>query len=174
MTNIFLEGCVTLLTKEKLIQILIKGRSDCYINKSSEYNPYTKSFLYDWEFKTQIDDFIFTDSYRGFNPYSGVEYVYEKNNNFPIWSCDYVGYVKENTIISINEVYSFLKEARASHLKGHNGDLFSNYSYEKGLFKYGTYFEGNINSLLQIEDFYYKNILVAQQVTAGRINQNIL
>lgn len=154
------------------MQIIIKGRNDCYIKKSSEYNPYTKSVLYDWEFKTQIDDFIFTDSYRGFNPYSGVEYVYNKHNNFPIWSCDYVGYVKQNTSVSAHEIYSFLKEARASHLKSCNGDLFSNHLYKNNMFKYETSFEGDVSSLLQIEDFYYNNLLIAQQITSGRFIQN--
>jgi hypothetical protein len=52
---------------------LITGRMECYIKKSPSYNPYTKSDLYDWTFKLETDDLIFTDSYRGFNPYSGVE-----------------------------------------------------------------------------------------------------
>ncbi|MFL0197722.1 DUF5680 domain-containing protein [Clostridium sp. WILCCON 0269] len=117
----------------------------------------------------EIDDLIFTDSYRGFNPYSGVEYVYEKDNDIPIWSCDYVGYIKQDTNVSAEKIYRFLKEARGMHLKNCGGNLFSNYTYENGLFQYETFFQGDINSLLQIENFYYKALLSAQQITAGRL-----
>ena len=107
-----MKGDVELISKEKLIKILIKGRYECYVLKDSSYNPYTKSVLYDWDFKLEIDDMIFTDSYRGFNPYSGVEYVYNKDNNIPVWSCDYVGYVNQDANVSSEEIYKFLKEAR--------------------------------------------------------------
>jgi hypothetical protein len=80
-----------MFSQDKLMQILIKGRYECYIKKSADYNPYKKSVLYDWEFKTEIYGFIFTNSYRGFNPYSGVEYVYPAGSDVPIWFCDYVG-----------------------------------------------------------------------------------
>jgi hypothetical protein len=158
-----------LVSKEKLIITLIKGRYECYVRKDSSYNPYTKSVLYDWDFKLEIDDMIFTDSYRGFNPYSGVEYVYKKDNNIPVWSCDYVGYVDQDANVSSEEIYKFLKEARGKHLKNCKDNLFSNYTYENDLFKYKTSFQGDVNSLLQIENFYYKNLLVTQQMTAGRL-----
>ena len=112
---------------------------------------------------------IFTDSYRGFNPYSGVEYVYEKNNSIPVWSCDYVGYVNQNNNVSSEEIYKFLKEARGNHLNTCGNNLLSNHTYENGIFKYETFLRGDIHSLLQVENFYYKNLLVAQQITAGRL-----
>ncbi len=157
------------ISKEKLIKVLIKGRNECYVKKSPVHNPYTKSVLYDWDFKLEIDNLIFTDSYRGFNPYSGVEYVYEKEKRIPVWSCDYVGYVNQDNNISSTKIYSFLKEARGSHLHTCNNDLFSNYSYEKGAFKYETLFQGGVSALLQVENFYYENQLVAQQITAGKL-----
>lgn len=150
------------------MKILAEGRYECYVRKNSSYNPYKKSEVYDWDFKLEIDDFIFTDSYRGINPYSGVEYIYEKDNNIPAWSCDYVGYVNQGANVSSEGIYKFLKEARGNHLKNCNGDLFSNYIYENGMLKYETTFQGDVNSLLQIENFYYNNLLVAQQMTAGR------
>lgn len=92
----------------------------------------------------------------------------------PVWSCDCVGYVNHDVKISSEEIYKFLKEARGRHLKYCQGNLFSNYDYENGMLKYETYFHGDVNSILQTENFYYKNILVAQQVTAGRLkNSNI-
>jgi hypothetical protein len=66
---------VLMISLDKLMRILIKGRYECYIKKSADYNPYVKSDLYDWEFKLPINGFVFIDAYRGFNPYSGVEYV---------------------------------------------------------------------------------------------------
>ena len=54
-----------MVSKEKLIRTIIEGRRECYVKKSPSYNPYTKSELYDWEFRLETDDFIFTDSYRG-------------------------------------------------------------------------------------------------------------
>ena len=158
-----------MISEKKLIKALIKGRYECYVKKNSSYNPYTKSKLYDWEFKLKIDDMTFADSYRGFNPYSGVEYVYEKDNNIPVWSCDYVGYVNQASKISSEEVYKFLKEARGNHLMNCQGNLFSNYTYENEMYKYEALFQGDINSILQIENFYFKSLLVAQQITAGRL-----
>jgi hypothetical protein len=158
-----------MITEEKLMKSLIKGRHDCYVKKNSLYNPYKKSELYDWDFKLEINDLIFTDSYRGFNPYSGVEYVYEKDNNIPVWSCDYVGYVNQDSKISSEEIYKFLKEARGNHLMSCQGNLFSNCIYKNQMFKYETIFQGDLNSMLQIENIYYKNLLVAQQMTAGRL-----
>lgn len=157
-----------MISEEKLIKALIKSRYECYVKKNSSYNPYTKSKLYDWEFKLKIDDMTFTDSYRGFNPYSGVEYVYEKDNNIPVWSCDYVGYVNQDAKVSSDEIYKFLKEARGNHLMNCKGNLFSNYTYEDEMFRYKALFQGDINSILQIENFYFKSLLVAQQITAGR------
>ena len=111
----------------------------------------------------------FTDSYRGFNPYSGVEYVYEKNNNIPVWSCDYVGYANQNSDVASAEIYKFLKEARGNHLTNCGDNLFSNFTFENGLFKYVTSFQGDINALLQTENIYNNSLLVAQQITAGRL-----
>lgn len=158
-----------MISEAKLVKALIKGRYECYVKKSPKYNPYVKSELYDWDFKMEIDDLIFTDSYRGFNPYSGIEYVYEKENNIPVWSCDYVGYVNQDAIVSSEEIYKFLKEARGNHLLNCLDNLFSDYIYENEKLKYETFFQGDVNSLLQIENLYCMNLLVAQQMTAGRI-----
>ena len=160
-----------MISKEILIKTIIKGRYECYVRKNSAYNPYRKSEIYDWEFKLETDGLVFTDSYRGFNPYSGVEYIYEKGYSIPVWSCDYVGYVKQNADVSAEEIYKFLKESRGDHLKNCGYNLFSNHRYENGMFKYETVFQGDANSLLQIEDFYYNNLLAAQQITAGRLKQ---
>jgi hypothetical protein len=158
-----------MISKEDLMQVLIKGRYECYISKSSDYNPYKKSVLYDWEFKTETNGFVFTDSYRGFNPYSGVESVYPVGNDIPIWSCDYIGYVVPDTEIFADKVYEFLKEARGAHLLNCNGNLFSDYKYDNEVFQYKTHFQGDVNAILQVENFYYGDNLVAQQMTAGRL-----
>lgn len=162
-----------MISQEKLMKTLIKGKYESYIRQNSSYNPYTKSVMYDWEFKLQIDDLIYTDYFRGFNPYSGVEYIYEKNNDTPIWSCDYVGYVKQDTDVSAQEIYKFLKEARGNHLKDCNNNLFSDYKYENSMFQYETHFQGDVTALLQIENFYYNNLLIAQQMTSGRLKQSV-
>lgn len=156
-----------MITKEKLMSLLVRGRQKCYIKKSSDYNPYKKSVLYDWEFAIEIDGFIFTDAYRGFNPYSGVEYVYSAGNSTPIWSCDYIGYVVPGAEISAERVYGFLKEARGAHLLNCNGELFLDYLYENGALQYKTHFQGDIGALLQVENFYFEDSLIAQQITAG-------
>lgn len=161
-----------MISKENLIKILKKGRYECYVRKNSSYNPYEKSEVYDWNFKIDIDDLTFSDSYRGFNPYSGVEYVYEKDNNIPVWSCDYVGYANQDADVSVEEIYKFLKEARGNQIKNSEDNLFSNYKYENKEFRYETSFQGSIYALLQIEKFYYKGLLVAQQITAGRLKQS--
>ncbi len=161
-----------MIMEDKLIKALIKGRLECYIKKSPSYNPYIKSILYDWEFKLEIDDLVFTDAYRGFNPYSGVEYVYDKNSDNPIWFCDYIGYAHQDKDISSQEIYQFLKEGRANHLDTCKDKLFSNFAYKKDVLKYETSFKRDLNSLLQIENIYYKESIVANQISAARINQN--
>lgn len=158
-----------MISKEDLMQLLIKGRYECYVRKSAEYNPYVNSDIYDWEFKIEINGFVFTDSYRGFNPYSGVEYVYISGNNIPIWSCDYIGYVVPDTGIPAGKVYEFLKEARGAHLLNCNGNLFLDYQYYNGVLQYKTNFQGNASALLQMENFYCDDKLVAEQMTAGRL-----
>jgi hypothetical protein len=165
----FLRRYLKLISKEKLIKTLIKGRYECYVKKSSLYNPYKKSEVYDWDFKLETDDLLFTDSYRGVNPYSGVEYVYEKGISIPVWSCDYVGFVNQDTDVSAQEIYNFLKKARGKHIINCGKDLFSEYRFKDGSFEYETAFQGDINALLQIEYFYYKGIKVAQQIAAGRL-----
>lgn len=52
-----------------------------------------------------------------------------------------------------------------------HGELFSQYTFEKGSYKYETSFQKDVRALLQIENFYYKNELVAQQISAGRLKQ---
>lgn len=105
-----------MISQDKLMQILIKGRHECYIKKSSDYNPYVKADLYDWEFMLPIEGFVFTDAYRGYNPYGGVEYVYRSQDELPIWSCDYIGYVSQNPKVTADKIYEFLKEARGGTL----------------------------------------------------------
>ncbi len=158
-----------MISQDKLMEILIKGRYECYIKKSPAYNPYKKSLLYDWEFALELDGFIFTDAYRGFNPYSGVEYVYPTGDSIPIWSCDYIGYVVPGAEISTEKIYEFLKEARGAHLLNCNGNLFSDYKFESELFRYETHFQGDVSDLLQMENFYYGDKMGAQQMTAGRL-----
>lgn len=161
-----------MISEKKLIKTLIKGRYECYVRKNASYNPYTKSEIYDWDFKLEIGNMIFTDSYRGFNPYSGVEYVYEKSNNIPVWACDYAGYVNQDSIVSSEEIYKFLKEARGNHMTNCGNNLFSNSAFENELFKYETSFQGDISALLQTENIHYNSLLVAQQITAGRLKQS--
>lgn len=158
-----------MISQEKLMEVLIKGRNEGYVRKSRDNNPYKESVLYDWEFKLEIDGYLFIDMYRGVNPYSGVEYVYACGANIPVWSCDYVGYAVQDTTISADRVYEFLKEARGAHLLNCNGNLFSGFQYENGMFQYKTDFQGDVNALLQIEKFYCGDMLVAQQLTAGRL-----
>jgi hypothetical protein len=160
-----------MISKEQLIETIVKGRYECYVRKSPDYNPYRKGEIYDWEFSMETEGLVFTDAYRGFNPYSGVEYIYEKGCSIPAWSCDYVGYVRHNTGVSAEEVYKFLKEARGNQLMNCGHNLFSNHRYENGMFRYETVFQGDADSMLQIEDFYCNSILVAQQITAGRMRE---
>ncbi|WP_019849945.1 DUF5680 domain-containing protein [Desulfitobacterium sp. PCE1] len=163
-----------MITQDRLMQILIKGRYECYARKSTDYNPYVKSDLYDWKFTLPIDNYSFTDAYRGFNPYSGVEYIYVDQIKLPIWSCDYIGYVNLDSIMSAEAIYAFLKEARGVHLMNCQGNLFFDYEYENEFLRYKTYFQGNLAGLLQKEEFFYKNKLVAQQLSAGRLNEQLL
>ncbi|KLU63322.1 hypothetical protein CEB3_c03020 [Peptococcaceae bacterium CEB3] len=160
-----------MITQAKLFNIIISGRNECYVKKSPTYNPYSPGDIYDWHFKLEQEQYTFTDSYRGFNPYSGVEYIFSKMLRIPIWSCDYIGYALENTSIAEKEIYGFLKKARSAHLLGCDGNLLANYLYEHGGFRYQTTFSGNLNALLQVEEIHFCNYLVGRQVSAGYFKQ---
>lgn len=159
-------------SKENLLNVLIQGRLDCYVSKNDHYNPYISSDLYKWHFEKTIDGFRFSDSYRGFNPYGGVEYVRFEGDKLPLWSCDYVGYVIKDTGLKDGEVYHFLKEARGKHLKECNGDLFSDYEYGRdGLF-YKLLFQEKNNELLEKADIYYRDHLIAQHIASGKFKRD--
>ncbi|WP_041736799.1 DUF5680 domain-containing protein [Caldicellulosiruptor acetigenus] len=112
-----------------LQKVIIEGRLSCYVKKTKDFNPYIKSDVYDWEFKKEINQYIFKDSYRGFNPYAGVEIIIEKESNKVVWICDYVGYVLDTCPIDANQVYDFLKEARGKHLVECKFNLFLNFTF---------------------------------------------
>lgn len=159
------------ITKSQLFDLLIIGRTESYIKKSSTYNPYVTDDIYDWHFELQHGEYSFTDSYRGFNPYSGVEYIYYKGQREPIWSCDYVGYVLANAAVSEKEVYGLLKKGRGKHLLDCVGNLLADYSYGDGDFDYQTCFSGDPNAILQTEIIYYRSMLVGTQLSAGYLRE---
>ena len=149
-----------MIAADALIRAIIKGRTECYVKKSLQYNPYTPSDLYDWEFRLEQGDLIFTDAYRGFNPYSGVEYIYECGHANPCWRCDYVGYVAKEAAAFSGEIYGFLK--------GADGFLMD-FTYADGMNRYESRFEGSFDALLQFETIYRDGTLAAQQLTAGQL-----
>ncbi|WAM35609.1 DUF5680 domain-containing protein [Caldicellulosiruptor acetigenus] len=149
-----------------LQRTIIEGRLSCYVKKTKDFNPYEKSDVYDWEFKKEINRYIFKDSYRGFNPYAGVEVIIEKDSNKVVWICDYVGYVLDKCPIGANQVYDFLKEARAKHLVECNDDLFKDFTYEKELLKYKSIFELKATGVLEKTDIYYDKELIAQHIAS--------
>jgi hypothetical protein len=166
-------GAFRLIEESKLIQVLRYGRLECYVKKSPTYNPYYPGEKYDWEFELSDGHYRFTDSYRGFNPYSGVEYIFENENPIPLWSCDYVGYANIKLGVSEKEIYGFLKKARGNHLNSNFQSLFDNYSISEGEFDYVSNFSGNLAGLLQIEEISYRGDLVCRQVTSSRLSQRI-
>ena len=156
-----------MVNRKQLFSLLILRRTKCYIKKSPTYNPYVPSDIYDWYFELEQGKYLFTDSYRGFNPYSGVEYIYIKDRREPIWACDYVGNVQVNSFISEKDIYGFLKKARGMHLLNCGGDLTQEYSFRDGEFDYLSKFTGNFNAILQTEEIYYRGTIVGTQVSAG-------
>jgi hypothetical protein len=161
-----------LIEESKLIQILRHGRLECYIKKSPTSNPYSPGEKYDWEFEFSFGQYRFTDSYRGFNPYSGVENIFENENPIPFWSCDYVGYADITMGVSTKEIYGFLKKARGNHLNYNSQSLFDRYSMSEGEFDYVSNFSGNLTGLLQIEEITHRGILVCRQVASGRLSSH--
>ncbi|AHF06023.1 DUF5680 domain-containing protein [Desulfitobacterium metallireducens] len=156
-----------MVTRKQLFSLLILGRTECYVKKNPTYNPYVPGDIYDWHFELEQGKYLFTDSYRGFNPYSGVEYIYTKDLREPIWACDYVGNVRMNSFVSEKDIYEFLKKARGIHLLNCGGDLATEYFYKDGEFVYQLRFSGNLNAILQTEEIYYRGTLVGTQVSAG-------
>lgn len=156
-----------MINRFELFDLLIIGRTECYIKKSSNYNPYVPGDIYGWNFELEHGNYLFTDSYRGFNPYSGVEYIFIKDQRKPIWSCDYVGYVLKNITVSEKEIYGFLKKGRGKHLLDCVGNLLEDFTYIDGNFGYQSRFSGDLNAILQTEEIYYRGKLVGTQVSAG-------
>lgn len=163
-----------LISEQELWHVLIVGRSQSYVRKSAAYNPYRASSPYDWHAEMNVGGWRFTDSYRGFNPYGGVEYVYPQGSMVPVWSCDYVGYVLENALASANDVYAFLREGRAEHLRHCEGQLNTHYTHQHEAWRYETTFRGDVTALLQIEEIRYQERIVARQVAAGRLREGVL
>lgn len=157
------------MTESELMRALITGRSEAYIKRADGYNPYKKALLYDWEFRLHLGSLLYTDSYRGFNPYGGVEYLFENGRGLPLWSADYAGYACAGSGTTAESAYHFLKEARGRHLSSCGGNLFSRFDDQSGLFTYQVRFEGNAASLSQTEDIYYNGKLALHQLTAGRL-----
>jgi len=160
-----------MIVKAQLIDILIIGRTECYVKRSSTYNPYVPGGFCDWNFELEQGEYLFTDSYRGFNPYSGIEYIYIKGRPDPPWSCDYVGYVLTNSFVSEKEIYGFLKKGRGKHLLDCCGNFFADYAYRDGDFGYKSRFNGNLNAILQTEEIYYLGTMVGTQVSAGYLRE---
>lgn len=154
-----------MINYETLFQLIVRGRLGSYV-KGGQYKE--SKGLYRWHYEMDEGDYLFTDSYRGYNPYSGVEYIYLKEDKIPVWSCDYVGFVKKESPISEREVYDFLREARGCQLERSKGSLLLNYSYENGPLKYDTNFSGDMHSLLQFENIYYNDNFISQQISGGR------
>lgn len=162
---------IFLVTRVQLFDLLIRGRTECYVKKSPTNNPYAPGDIYDWHFELEQGEYLFTDSYRGFNPYSGVEYIYAKGQRDPVWACDYVGYILVDSIVSEQEIYGFLKKGRGKHLLDCSGDLSRDYTFRDGDFGYQTGFSGGPYSLLQIEEVYLHDTLVGRQIAAGYLNR---
>lgn len=155
---------------KELQNIIIDGRMSCYVSKTADYNPYKKAQDdYRWYFEKDYNAYQFTDAYRGFNPYSGMECIYKLGSDKPIWICDYIGYVLNNIDIDDLKVYEFLKEARGAHLKKSSDNLFYNYKYLKGDLTYHVVFEVNNDNILERADILYKDELVAQHIASGII-----
>lgn len=153
-----------MISQERLFRIIAEGRSASYVRGA----PYTEvNSLYRWHYEMMIDGCRFTDSYRGFNPYSGVEYVYAGDSQEPIWCADYVGYVRADSPVPDDEVYSFLKRGRGAHLQACEGALNTDFVYDEGPLRYETVFTGDMHNLLQLETFYHNGVFIAQQVTGG-------
>jgi hypothetical protein len=155
-----------MISQEKLFEIIVAGRLESYKQRESykEINA-----VYKWYFETQQEEFLYTDSYRGFNPFSGVEYLYLRGSIEPLWYCDYIGFVKKDSPISPKEVFGFLREGRKNQLETSNGGLLLNYSYEGGPLKYDTSFSGDIFNLIHFENIFYNDNFIAQMISAGRI-----
>lgn len=160
-----MKGEVSMISAEILFQIIVQGRLNSYV-KGDQYKETVG--IYNRHYEKEFGEYLFSDSYHGFNPYSGVEYIYIKGSRKPIWYCDYVGFVKKDSPIPDREVYTFLREARGNQLERSRGTLLLNYSYENGPLRYDTNFSGDMNNLLQFENFYYNDNFVAQQISGGR------
>ena len=159
-----------MIDERELKEVLIAGRLDCYVNTSPTFNPYQPGGIYDWEFEVLVGRYLFKDSYRGTNPYSGVEYVLNEGNPLPLWSCDYVGYAKLKPQVEEKDIYGLLKKGRGSHLKSGEDNFFKNFDFDESQFTYQSRFNGSISGLLQIEEIYHEGDLVFQQISSGHLN----
>jgi hypothetical protein len=159
-----------LIDERELKEILITGRLECYVKTSPTFNPYQPGEIYDWEFELLVGRYLFKDLYRGTNPYSGVEYVFEEGNPLPLWSCDYVGYAKLKPLVTEKDIYGFMKMGRGSHLKDGRDNFLKNFDFDEGQFTYQSRFNGSLYGLLQIEEIYHEGDLVVQQISSGHLN----
>ena len=163
------EGDFLLIDEQELKEVLRTGRLECYVKTSPTFNPYKPGKIYDWKFELVVGKYLFKDSYRGTNPYSGIEYVLEEGNPLPLWSCDYVGYAKLKPMVTEKDVYGFLKKARGNHLENGKDNFLRHFDLFEGQFTYQSRFTGSLKGLLQIEEIYHEGDLVVQQISSGRL-----
>ena len=90
----------------ELSTFLVHAKKKSYANKKA-----IATLLEDGskEFKYAEGDYKYRDQYVGYNPFSGVELVWEKNK--VIWTMSYYGKVFGFSDILPSEVYAFLRKA---------------------------------------------------------------
>lgn len=157
-----------MILNSKMFHILKMGRIAGYVSVNNRgTSPYKKGDIYPNFFKISADGLMYTDQYRGFNPYSGTEYIYEEGNDKPIWYCDYIGWLEENIEISGKEAYAILRELRSLYIERIVDFARLDFTYEHNEKGIQVSFEGDWDQFKWVEKYYFQGSLIVTHFSCG-------
>ncbi|MBU0898764.1 MAG: hypothetical protein KKB03_04730 [Nanoarchaeota archaeon] len=97
------EEAKEIVLSEDFKNFLIEAKENVYLNGSRELREYGgNQMVYDGH-----KDFLLVNEYRGFLPFCGLETVYKKDNNSPIWCLSYYGQPSNKEVPVLDQAESF-------------------------------------------------------------------
>ncbi|MBR9680209.1 MAG: hypothetical protein GOU98_00080 [Candidatus Altiarchaeota archaeon] len=120
------------------------------------------------QYKFYKDNFIYLDTYYGFNPFQGTEVVLFDNK--PMWGMSYRGKLING---DSDKVYDFLKKALQKVPLG--GPFRGPRSFGDGSYEYMNEFEGDISEFKGTEKIMVDDVLAYElEYMGGKIRRKVV
>lgn len=152
------------------ISSVIKALIDAKMQNLLSYFDGEADFIYDEEYDRHfsfdiVGTFLYQDSSRGSNPYSGQEFLIDQKSGKKLWICDYTGYFAQKQSFEPAYVYPVLKSGRLAYLESCGTDLTTAARYEEDGYLYISVTEGPATSMLRHETIYSNDRLIFMQLS---------